>query len=67
MIYRAFDFEVIIIDDNSPDGTIEAAKQLQKIYGDKRIVSWSILLNKLPSALVRLYVKTFKYFFTKKS
>lgn len=31
-------FEVIIIDDSSPDGTLEAAKQLQKIYGDDKIV-----------------------------
>lgn len=33
-----FDFEIIIIDDGSPDGTLEVAKQLQKIYGDKTIV-----------------------------
>ncbi len=33
------DFEVIIIDDGSPDGTLDVAKQLQKIYGDKHIVS----------------------------
>ena len=31
-------FEVIIIDDNSPDGTQQAAEQLQTIYGDNRIV-----------------------------
>lgn len=31
-------FEVIIIDDGSPDGTLDVAKQLQKIYGEDRIV-----------------------------
>uniref|UniRef100_A0A8C4WYP6 Dolichol-phosphate mannosyltransferase subunit 1 n=1 Tax=Eptatretus burgeri TaxID=7764 RepID=A0A8C4WYP6_EPTBU len=34
----AMDYEIIIIDDGSPDGTLEAAKQLQKIYGSKHIV-----------------------------
>ncbi|CAG2164591.1 unnamed protein product [Oppiella nova] len=33
-----YNYEIIIIDDNSPDGTIEVAKQLQDIYGDNRIV-----------------------------
>eukprot|EP00052_Salpingoeca_macrocollata_P030995 m.321783 g.321783 ORF g.321783 m.321783 type:complete len:239 (+) comp25912_c0_seq1:73-789(+) len=32
------DFEIIIIDDNSPDRTGEMAQQLQKIYGEKRII-----------------------------
>ncbi|KAI8870921.1 nucleotide-diphospho-sugar transferase [Ramicandelaber brevisporus] len=32
------DFEIIVIDDNSPDGTLEVAKQLQKLYGADRIV-----------------------------
>ena len=29
---------MIIIDDNSPDGTLDVAKQLQKIYGEDKIV-----------------------------
>jgi len=32
------DFEVIIIDDGSPDGTLDVAKNLQKIYGEDKIV-----------------------------
>ena len=33
-----FDYEVIVIDDNSPDGTLQVAQQLQSIYGKDRIV-----------------------------
>ena len=32
------DFEIIIIDDGSPDGTLEVAHNLQNIYGKDRIV-----------------------------
>ncbi|KAJ3101792.1 dolichol-P-mannose synthesis [Phlyctochytrium planicorne] len=43
MLVKAFeeanlDFEIIVIDDASPDGTLEIAKQLQKTYGAQRIV-----------------------------
>jgi dolichol-phosphate mannosyltransferase len=31
-------YEVIIIDDASPDGTLEVAKDLQKIYGSDKII-----------------------------
>jgi len=30
--------EVVIVDDNSPDGTQERVKELQKIYGEDKIV-----------------------------
>ncbi|XP_064094316.1 dolichol-phosphate mannosyltransferase subunit 1 [Macrobrachium nipponense] len=33
-----FDYEIIVIDDGSPDGTLEVAKKLQDIYGENRIV-----------------------------
>ncbi|GAB6032573.1 dolichol-P-mannose synthesis [Chamberlinius hualienensis] len=33
-----YDFEIIIIDDNSPDGTLQVAKRLQGIYGAQKIV-----------------------------
>ena len=32
------EFEIIIIDDGSPDGTLEVAQKLQNIYGDEKIV-----------------------------
>jgi len=34
----ALDFEIIVIDDGSPDGTLDAAKQLERIYGADRVV-----------------------------
>lgn len=33
-----YDYEIIVIDDGSPDGTLEVGKQLQKIYGSEKIV-----------------------------
>ncbi|XP_073463357.1 dolichol-phosphate mannosyltransferase subunit 1 [Lithobates pipiens] len=33
-----YKYEIIIIDDGSPDGTLEVAKQLQKIYGGDKIL-----------------------------
>lgn len=32
-------WEIIIVDDASPDGTLEVAKQLQGVYGEDHIVS----------------------------
>ncbi|NXL55379.1 DPM1 mannosyltransferase, partial [Chordeiles acutipennis] len=36
-------FEIIIIDDGSPDGTQEVAEQLEKIYGSDKIVMREII------------------------
>ncbi|GMM52242.1 dolichyl-phosphate beta-D-mannosyltransferase [Starmerella bacillaris] len=35
---NAIDWEVIIVDDNSPDGTQEIAKELQGLYGDSIVL-----------------------------
>lgn len=37
-LVRDVDFEIIIVDDGSPDGTQDIVKQLQKVYGEDRIV-----------------------------
>jgi dolichol-phosphate mannosyltransferase len=30
-------YEIVVVEDNSPDGTLEVAAQLQKIYGKDKI------------------------------
>ncbi|KAK6939069.1 Glycosyltransferase 2-like [Dillenia turbinata] len=35
---RDVNFEIIIVDDGSPDGTQEIVQQLQKVYGEERIL-----------------------------
>ena len=32
------DFEIVIVDDNSPDGTAEACKELMKLYKNKIVL-----------------------------
>ena len=31
-------YEIILVDDNSPDGTLDVAKELQKIYGEETLL-----------------------------
>jgi glycosyltransferase involved in cell wall biosynthesis len=38
LTYSSLDWEVIIVDDASPDGTQDVAKQLAGIYGEDHIV-----------------------------
>lgn len=34
-----YEYEIIVIDDGSPDGTLEVAEQLQEIYGNDKLVN----------------------------
>ena len=38
ILYSDYDYEIIVIDDGSPDGTLEVGKQLQNIYGSEKIL-----------------------------
>ena len=46
-LYSGYNYEIIVIDDGSPDGTLEVAEQLQNIYGEDKIVSWELIISTL--------------------
>jgi len=37
-VNRKDNYEVIIVEDNSPDGTLQAAEELQRVFGREKIV-----------------------------
>ncbi|NXF06576.1 DPM1 mannosyltransferase, partial [Smithornis capensis] len=53
--HSGIDFEIIIIDDGSPDGTQEVAKELEKIYGSDKIVSWVVISVLLSSGTAYIH------------
>lgn len=38
LLISSLEYEIVIVEDNSPDGTLQVALDLQKIYGKDRIV-----------------------------
>jgi len=51
--YSEIEYEIIIIDDGSPDGTLEVAKQLETIFGKDKIVRNKYILYK-PKLIINL-------------
>lgn len=37
--FRKLEWEIIVVDDASPDGTQEIARQLARVYGEEKIAS----------------------------
>jgi glycosyltransferase involved in cell wall biosynthesis len=55
---------VIIIDDNSPDGTLEVAQELQKLYGEDRIVRFPTSYFRSQSRIYRITLSSESVFMT---
>lgn len=36
--FSNLEYEIVVVEDNSPDGTLEVAKKLQVLYGESRII-----------------------------
>jgi len=53
-----FDWEVIVVDDASPDGTQEVAKQLARVYGDDRIVCLFVFIITFTNRITCVGVET---------
>lgn len=57
---RCYSFEIIIVDDNSPDGTQEVVRKLQKAYGGDKVVrgytwlSWEIYPSACPMVIANI-------------
>lgn len=52
-----FGWEVIVVDDASPDGTQEIAKQLARVYGDDKIVRVFVFAIPPPTKLFAQVLK----------
>jgi dolichol-phosphate mannosyltransferase len=37
VVFSGLNYEVIIVEDNSPDGTLQVAQKLCKVYGENKI------------------------------
>lgn len=37
-LHSKLEYEIVIVEDNSPDGTLRVAQAIQKIYGETKVV-----------------------------
>ena len=37
-VFSGLDYEIVIVEDSSPDGTFEVAQKLRLIYGEKKVI-----------------------------
>ena len=49
------DYEIVIVDDNSPDGTQEVVQRLQQSYGLDRIVSTTQISCNIPLVFITMH------------
>lgn len=57
--YSKIEYEIVIVEDNSPDGTLQVAQSIQKIFGKDKIV---ILSRSGKLGLGSAYMVTFIIF-----
>jgi dolichol-phosphate mannosyltransferase len=55
------DFDILIVDDNSPDGTAEIVKDLQKNYNNNQVTRLHLLQRPGKAGLGTAYIEGFRY------
>lgn len=55
------DFDILIVDDNSPDGTAEIVKDLQKNYNNEKVTRLHLLQRPGKAGLGTAYIEGFRY------
>lgn len=55
------DFDILIVDDNSPDGTAEIVKDLQKNYNNDQVTRLHLLQRPGKAGLGTAYIEGFRY------
>lgn len=55
------DFDILIVDDNSPDGTAELVKDLQKNYNNEKVTRLHLLQRPGKAGLGTAYIEGFRY------
>ncbi|MEQ1587111.1 MAG: polyprenol monophosphomannose synthase [Cyclobacteriaceae bacterium] len=55
------DFDILIVDDNSPDGTAEIVKDLQKNYNNEKVTRLHLLQRPGKAGLGTAYIEGFRF------